>query len=223
MGSFRTVTQVPGNRFAESVAAADAIAAPSPAAVPRLPDRTLELLVDLQTFSEQDKAACGQLIAQRHALNTKTLEFVERMLAARYEHLQEEHESIKAAIRAQGAVLENLAAKIVSDSQEFLKLDNVRRVAQARAQESADTRKKLSRFASRAEIDEADRAADAANEKARAAENKAAEAGQLLNSLKIITHRNEVLKLDSLVEREVEVSAVLAGKDPILARYGFQQ
>jgi hypothetical protein len=117
MGSFRTVTQVPGHRFAESVAAADEVAAPSPAVVPRLPDRTMELLVDLP-HTAADEAEWSDLLWQRDALNKRTLVFVRRMFEVRHQVLETEHEEVKAAIRAQGAGLENLKSKIIADTQE---------------------------------------------------------------------------------------------------------
>jgi hypothetical protein len=41
--------------------------------------------------------------------------------------------------------------------------------------------------------------------------------------VKTVTIPAENKKLTELIERELELSAMLAGQDPVLAVYGFQQ
>jgi hypothetical protein len=217
--SIARVTQVHGNNFAERVGRADEVA-PAPAVVPRLPTRTIELLANLETFSEEDAAARGQFIAQQHALNESILAFVVRMLAVRVERLESEHEEIKSKIRQQDKVLRDLERKIVEDREEYVKLCNAREAAINRASAAEEDRANISRYAPKSEKLEADARVNDANEKKALAVEKTGEAWGFLQSL-AMTVKNENAKLDALRDREIDVDSALSGRDPFLRKYGF--
>ncbi len=162
-------------------------------------------------------------MSKAYALEEEMLEFAKARFAEQRLDLEEAHEAAKAAVVAQQAVLKNLLTKLQEDNVWFVRLDNQRRLLSNAAQVAEQERQGLSRFASKREIDATEKRVIDANEKMHAAEAKAADAGQLLNTFKIVTIPDANKKLLELVEAETELAARLEGKDPVLARFGFMQ
>jgi hypothetical protein len=223
MSSSARVFEIPGRGFGAAVASADGVTATAPAAKPSLPDNTIAVLMELQGSTPAERKEWNDLVSERHALNQRTATFITRQLAARHADLEEKHETAKAAVVEQGKVLRSLEKTLVEDTADWIRVDNARRLAQSAAHDAEVESKSLSRFASKKQIAEAEKRVIEANTKMQAAESKAAEQGQHLNYLKTVTIPAENKKLTELIERELELSAMLTGQDPFLAVYGFQQ
>ncbi len=225
MSSIARIVSVPGARFSGSVThAGDGDVAAQPEEKLKLPDGTFAFLAALPRPKDPaDQEELKVLLGERLELNTRTLRHVERRLANRRTDLQEQHEASKAAVREQSAVIEKLAAKLYEDGQEWIQADNARRLAQREAGDAEQALKGLSRFASRKDIEAAQKRIESANAKVATAERKAGELGQFLNALKILTIPEEQKKLAALMEAELELAAELEGRDPILAKFGLQE
>ncbi len=223
MNSIAGVSATRGSQFGAAVTAADEVTPRAPAAKPSLPDNTIAVLVELQGSTPADRAEWNELVTQRHTLNQATIAYITRQLAARHAAMEAEHEKAKEAVRDQGNVLEGLKKTLVEDTADWIRVDNARRLAQSAAHDAEVEYKSLSRFASKKQIAEAETRVELATKKMEAAETKAAEMGQLLNALKIVTIPAENKKLETLVEKELELAAQLDGRDPVLAKFGFQQ
>jgi Asp-tRNA(Asn)/Glu-tRNA(Gln) amidotransferase A subunit family amidase len=223
MSSTARVFQVHGNRFDGGVAHVGDVAAAPAEQKPSLPDGVIALLMELQPRTPAEKQELNDLISDRFNLNKRTLVYIERALAARRADLEAAHEQAKEAVRAQGAVIENLKRTLVEDSEGTLRAQNLLRMAQSAAHNAEQEAKSLSRFASQKEVDAVKRRIEVANKKMEAAEAKAGELGQALNYLKAVTIPAENKKLEELIAREMELAAQLEGRDPTLSKFGFQQ
>jgi hypothetical protein len=223
MNSIARISQMSGTRFGAAVGAVDEVTATAPAAKPKLPDETMAVLVELQGYTPADRTEWNALVSERHTLNQRTLAFVIRQLAAKHADMERRHEEAKCAVVEQGKVLEGLKKTLVEDTQQWIRVDNACRLAGNSARSAEVDLQNLSRFASKKEIAEAERRVIEANKKFEVSQSKAAEWGQHVNHLKLVTIPNENLKLDALLEKELELSAALEGKDPVLAKFGFLQ
>jgi len=170
-----------------------------------------------------DREKLKILMSKTYALEEETLQYAEARFAEQRASLEAAHEAAKAAVVAQGAVLEKFKRTLVEDSQETLRAQNLLRQAQTAAFNAEQEAKSLSRFASQKEVDAVNRRIEIANKKMEAAEANAGELGQALNYLKIVTIPGEMRKLDELVAKEMELAAELAGRDPVLEKFGFLQ
>lgn len=223
MGSVTGGFATRGSQFGAAVTAADAVTAPAPEAKVSVPDSTIAVLTELQGSTPAEKEEWNDLVSERHALNQRTAAFITRQLAARHADLERRHEVAKRAVVKQGNVLEDLKKTLVEDNQEFVRADNVRRLAGNAAHNAEVELKSLSRFSPKAEIAAAEKRVIEANKKLEVTESKAAEWGQRLNYLKTVTVPAEQKKLTELIEAEMELAAQLEGRDPVLAKFGLQQ
>ena len=216
-----------GHRFSQlagTVAPADEVtAAITPEEKFRLPDDVTSILVELRGRTPAEEQELQTLIAERFDLNNRTVVYIARQLAAKHRDLEQKREQARCAVREQQQVLRDLLTQLQQDNQYFVRLDNERRMLSNAAQVAAQERQGLSYFASQREKDVAQKRVIEAEEKMHTAEAKAAEAGQLLNNLKMVTIPQENKKLVELVEVEVELAAQLEGRDPVLAKFGFMQ
>ncbi len=222
-GSISRIFSARGSDFGVPVAAADEVTPRSPKAKPSLPDNTIAVLMELQGSTPADRREWNDLVAERHTLNLKTIDFIMRQLGARRADMEEGHEAAKVAVREQGNVLEGLKKTLAKDTQEFVRADGARRLAGNAAHVAELDLRGLSRFASKAEIAAAEKRVTEANKKFEVTESKTAEWGQHLNFLKTVTVPAEQKKLAALIEAEMELSARLEGRDPVLAKFGFIQ
>ena len=221
--SVREIREVPGARFASAVEHAGDVTA-QPEEKLKLPDGTFAFLTALPRAKDPaDQAELKYLLGARFELNERTMQYVTARLAEWRSDAEAAHEEAKRAVREQGAVLEGLKVKLAEDTQDWIRADNARRLAQTAAWNADQDLKGLSRFASRKQIVEAEKRVSEANKKMQAAETKAAELGQFLNSLKIVTIPAEQEKLAALMEKELELAAQLEGRDPRMVTSGILQ
>ena len=222
MNSLVGVVSTHGSRFGAAVPSADEVSAREPKQKPSLPDDTVSILMELKPTPEE-KQELANFISERFDLNTRTLEFVTRLLTRMHADLEAAHELAKQAVVEGGKVLDGLKEQLVEGSQEFLRCHNAFTKTQTAAWNAEQELKGLSRFASKKDIAEAERRVEQTRQKMEAAEAKMAEAGQAMNHLKMVTIPAENKKLARLMEREIAIDNELVGRDPILAKFGFQQ
>ncbi len=225
MSSNVRIFETHGSRFGVAISGPDEVTATAPAEKLSLPDDVMSILsrTELQPRTPAGKQEWNALVSDRYNLNERTKAYVERTYAEWRADLERRHEAAKAGVVEQGAVLEKFKRTLVEDSQEFLRADNARRVAESAAHGAEMDLKNLSRFASKAELADAEKRVELATKKMEAAEGKAAEWGEHLNQMKLVVIPAENKKLEELIAREMELSCALSGRDPFLARYGFQQ
>jgi hypothetical protein len=222
---------ITGNQFSNALAragvpAADQVSVTAPAnGELNLPGGSrISLLAELPVAKNPaDREELKVLMGEAYALDERIKQFALARFAEQRTRWESAHEAAKAAVREQQAVLKTITAKLQEETVCFLRLDNERRVLSNAAQVAEQERQSLSRFASKREIAAAEKQALDAAEKMHKAEARAAEAGQRLNSFKIVTIPAENKKLAELVEEEIELVAQLEGRDPILAKFGFKQ
>jgi hypothetical protein len=214
-----------GSQFGAAVVAADEVTPTVPAKKFRLPDNIIELLCreELKPRTPEAKKEWDYLVGARAALKEQTEAYIERTYAEWRADLEGQHEAAKVAVCEQGKVLEGLKKTIIEDTREFLSADNARRLAQSAAHAAEVDLQNLSRFASKAEISDAQKRVDVATEKMEKAERKAAEWGEHLNRVKLVDVPAENKKLEALIEKEMELAAALQGRDPVLERFGIVQ
>ncbi len=225
MGSVSRVFATRGSQFGAAVTAADEVTAPAP--VPEanvsIPDSTIAVLMELPGSTPAEKEEWNDLVSERHVLNQRTATFITRQLAARHADLERRHEAAKRAVVEQDNVLEDLKKTLVEDNQQFVHADNARRLAANAAHNAEGEYKSLSRFSPKADIAAAEKRVIEANKKFEVTESKAAEWGQHLNYLKTVTIPAEQKKLTALIEAEMELAELRAGRDPFFAKFGFMQ
>jgi hypothetical protein len=221
---------VTGNQFADAIAragvpVADQVFATAANGELKLPGGSrISLLAELPVAKNPaDREELKVLMGEAFALDEKIKQFALARFAEQRANRESAHEAAKAAVCEQQAVLKTLLAKLQEETAWFVRLDNERRVLSNAAQVAEQERQGLNKFASKREIAAAEKRVQDANEKMHAAEARAAEAGQLLNTFKIVTIPQENKKLVELVETETELAAQLEGRDPILAKFGFKQ
>ena len=157
MSSISGFSVMHGSKFGAAVGAADEVSPTAPARKPSLPDNTIAVLMELGGSTAADRKERDDLISERFHLNNKTLAYIERQLTARAVDLETQHENIKAKIREQGKVLEGLKKTLIEGTADWIRLDNASRLAQSAAHDAEVDLKGLSRFASKKEIDEAEK------------------------------------------------------------------
>lgn len=223
MSSLRQILEVPGARFSGAVAHAGDVAEQQAEKL-KLPDATFAFLASLPRGKDPaDQRELQFLLGARFELNERTLKYAEARLVEWRADTEAAHEVAKQRVREQGAVLDGLKTKLLQDTQEAIRAENDRRLAQSAAHAAEQDLRGLSRFASRKEIIEAEKRVSEANKKMRGAEVKAAELGQFLNSLKTVTFPAVQKKLRELMEKELELAAQLQGRDPDMAKGGILQ
>lgn len=212
---------IPGTQFDGGVAHAGDVAQ-QVEQKPSLPDRVTGVLMELQPSTPAEKQEWNDLIADRFSLNKRTMEYVERKLAARRVDLEAKHEEAKGAVREQVALLDNLKQRMAADQQEVVRAQNVLRRAQTAAFDAAQALKSLDRFVSQKEREASQRRVIEADKKVQMAESQTGELGQNLNYLATVTIPAALKKRDELIAAEMELAAKLAGHEPqtlgILAR-----
>lgn len=218
------MTSVPGARFSGTVEHAGSDVAAQPEEKLKLPDGTFAFLTSLPRPTDAaDQAELKYLLGARFELNERTLKYAESRIAAWHVDTETAHEAAKLAVREQNAVIAKLAANLYEDTQAWVSADNARRQAESAVGVAEREYKSLSRFASKKEITEAEKRIELAQKNSKAAETKAGEWFTHLNVIKAITVPAEQKKLAALMEAELELAAQLAGKDPVLAKFGLQQ
>jgi hypothetical protein len=220
MNSMTRVFETHGSGFGAAVPAVDEVTATAPAAKPFLPDDTISILMELKPKTPAEKQELTKFISERFDLDTRTLEFVTRQLAARHADLERQHEQAKAAVQQQ-KVVDDLKERTAAGSQEALRAENQLRRAQTVEFDAVTALNNMSRFSPAADIAEAKRRVEVAEEKVRAAERKAAEWNQHMNQVRLVTARNAGIKLDELVNEVSRIEEMVAGRDPILRELGI--
>ena len=213
---------ISGNRFSDAVARAGvpsagqvSVTAPANGELKLPGESRISLLAELPIAKNPaDREELKILMGEAFALDERIKSFALARFAEQRADREAQLEEARDAVREQQQVLKDLAAKLHEDGQWFIRLDNERRMLSNAAQVAEQERQGMSRFASKREIAAAEKRVVDANEKMHAAEDKAATAGQLLNSLKIVIIPQENKKLVALVEAETEIAAQLEGRDP---------
>lgn len=223
MNSLTRIIPTHGSRFDAGVVL-PGDATEQPAKELRLPGGSrIALLVELPiAASASTRDELKILMGDVFAIEERIKKFAQARFAEWRADREKLHEKAKLAVRAQQAVLENLKKTLAEDSQDAIRAGNAHRVMGNEAHRVEQALQGL-RFASKAEVAAAERAVVEAKRKLEATERKAGEWNQHLHGLQLVTIPGEQKKLRELVEAEMEIAAVLAGRDPILEKFGFVQ
>jgi hypothetical protein len=225
MNSITGIVGVHGIRFdAGVVHAGDATEQPVDQELKLPGGSRVSLLAELPIAKDSEaREELQALMGEAFFLDERIKKFVLARFAEQTSDREAELERAKAAVREQQGVLQNLMQQMAADTQEFVRMDNSRRMAQNAAREAEVAVKSLSPFASRQERKIAEKCLQVANQKAEAAVIAAGEVGTLLNTFKCVTIPQENKKLEALAEAELDLRSQLEGKDPFLVRFGFTQ
>jgi hypothetical protein len=221
MSSRARVFSVPGSQFDAGVVFAGEVTATAPVGKLSLPASRIALLAELPGSTPAEQQEQKNLITEQFDLDTRVMSYVMRALASRRTDLEKKHELAKAAVRQQQKAVEDLKERTAQDSQESLRAENKLRRAQTVAFDAVTALKNMSRFSPAADIAEAKRRVEVAEEKVRLADRESADWNMHLNQTRLVTARNASLKLDELVNEVSRIEEMLAGRDPILRELGI--
>jgi hypothetical protein len=213
---------VPGAHFSGAVVDAGETA-PAEQKQKRLPDDCFRLLLDLPPArGAEEQAELNALISERFLLNQRTQAYVDRKMSELRAGLEEAHEAAKAAVREQMEVIEGLKGKYGEASRWWHSAKGRVAEAQTELNQVQEDARSLSRFASHAAIDSAQKKivlAQAELDKAREPEGEALRA---MNHLNLTLIPAEWEKRDKLIAEENRLQALLDGKDPVMQELGLR-
>ena len=221
--SIRGILATDGSRFFSAVAKADQLTATKASLPAPLPDNVLVILTELPCSSEDERKERDELISERFHLNNRTLEFVTRQLDARRANWEQQYELAKGSVRAQEAAIKKLEQTLIDDGREALRADNARRLASEALRNAEDGLQNLSRFSSKAQIAEAEKRVAAANSKHEAAQANSAQWAEHVRDLQLRVIPAAKQELVRLREEAQAFEDLLAGRDPLLSRFGFMR
>jgi hypothetical protein len=221
---------VTGNAFSRIVAdigvpAADQVSATAMAAEPSLPDHRMGLLTEPWAVPKTaaEKQEHSSLLGDRWTLNKRVDGYLKRKWTAHLAGLEESLEQAKRDVLAQDDLLAKLNEKFVADQKGWVLARNILIMAQGEEHAEEQSLKSMSPFCSRKDREAAEKCLESAKAKREKAEREAAQLHQALNYLQMETIRVARGKRELLIDAVKEANALVNGRDPDLARFGFQQ
>jgi hypothetical protein len=182
MGSVSRIFSVPGGQFDAGVVHAGDVAEQPGNKKLKLPGGSrVGMLAELPVAKDPaDREKLKILMSKTYALEEETLQYVEARFAEQRADREAEHERAKHAVVEQGNVLEGLKKTLIEDSQEWIRADNARRLAGNAVGVAERELASQSRFASRKEVEAAEKRVELATKKYQTARDQGGRIGPAL-------------------------------------------
>ena len=113
------------------------------------------MLFERDMLSEKERSEIQQLVGERHSLNQRASEIIERFQACTHAKVAAEHELAKQAVRDQMALIDKHRGEIGALTRDLNRVNEKRTHAFAQRDSAQEEQRRLSRYATKAEQDKA--------------------------------------------------------------------
>jgi regulator of sigma D len=210
-----SLTVVPGADFAVPVIPAGPLQPPG-ITKRELVDQYMHTLSDLfferDLLTEKEHREVMQLVGQRHALNQRATELIERVRGRAREKITVELESAKAAVRAQQEKIAKHKHEIAAETRELNRLNDAKTRAISARDAAQEAKRSLSRYADRSTHEAANSPLVKREAEAEAASQAAGASQQRINYMNLVDLKPLIEKLNELVNEEARLNHYVSGQ-----------